>query len=218
MNMRSLIIATIFAVASEAFSPAFVSQRLQTPTQSQRRTQTQTQTQTSSSLEAIVNRKDFMNTFVVGVSAAAAAAALTLPSQALAASVGDTVTLESGVTYNIIKSGDGPKPTTGELAAIRFKAFAGSNKIDDIFDTPEPYYTRVGSGGMIKGVESTLPLMRVGDRWELTIPGSLAFGPKGRPSSAGKPRIPSDATIIFEVEMVGLPGKEPELIDLIGDD
>jgi peptidylprolyl isomerase len=46
----------------------------------------------------------------------------------------------------------------------------------------------------------------------------MAFGPKGRPSSAGKPRIPGDAIVMFEVEMVGLPGKEQELIDLIGDD
>jgi peptidylprolyl isomerase len=45
----------------------------------------------------------------------------------------------------------------------------------------------------------------------------LAFGKKGRPSSAGKPRIPADATIVFDVKMVGLPGKEPELIDIIGD-
>lgn len=47
---------------------------------------------------------------------------------------------------------------------------------------------------------------------------NMAFGPKGRPASAGKPRIPGDAIIIFEVEMVGLPGKEPELIDIIGDE
>jgi peptidylprolyl isomerase len=46
----------------------------------------------------------------------------------------------------------------------------------------------------------------------------MAFGPKGRPASAGKPRIPGNATIVFEVEMVGLPGREVELIDLIGDD
>jgi FKBP-type peptidyl-prolyl cis-trans isomerase len=78
--------------------------------------------------------------------------------------------LPSGVTYEVIKSGDGPKPDVGELAAIRFAAFAGENKIDDIFVSPEPYYTRMGSGGLIPGVESTLPLMRVGDRWKLTIP------------------------------------------------
>jgi peptidylprolyl isomerase len=45
----------------------------------------------------------------------------------------------------------------------------------------------------------------------------LAFGSKGRPSSAGRPRIPADAIVTFEVEMVGIPGREPELIELIGD-
>jgi len=130
-----------------------------------------------------------------------------------------TVKLASGVSYKISNAGDGPKPEVGELAAIRFKAVCvdTGNTIDDIFNTPEPYYTRVGSGGMLKGVEEVLPKMRVGDRWVINIPGSLAFGPKGRPSSAGKPRIPSNATIQFDVEMVGLPGKEPELIELIGD-
>lgn len=59
--------------------------------------------------------------------------------------------------------------------------------------------------------------MRVGDRYVITIPSDMAFGKKGRPASAGKPRIPGDATIVYEVEMVGLPGKEPELIELIGD-
>ena len=48
--------------------------------------------------------------------------------------------------------------------------------------------------------------------------GELAFGPKGRPASAGKPRIPGNAEVVFDVEIVGLPGKEPELIELIGDD
>jgi peptidylprolyl isomerase len=48
--------------------------------------------------------------------------------------------------------------------------------------------------------------------------GELAFGPKGRPASAGKPRIPANAEIVFDVEMVGLPGREQELIELIGDE
>ena len=97
------------------------------------------------------------------------------------------------------------------------KATYGTMVIDDIFGSPEPYYTRVGSGGLLKGIEEVIPLMRVGDRFVVTIPSDLAFGKKGRPASAGKPRIPGDATIVYEVEMVGLPGKEPELIELIGD-
>jgi hypothetical protein len=51
----------------------------------------------------------------------------------------------------------------------------------------------------------------------LQLQGNLAFGDKGRPSSPGRPRIPPNAVVKFDVEMVGLPGKEPELIDLIGD-
>lgn len=84
-------------------------------------------------------------------------------------------TLPSGVSIKVVKSGNGPAPEIGELAAIRFASFAGENKIDDIFDTPEPYYTRIGSGGLIKGVEEVLPKMRVGDRWVLTIPVSHTY-------------------------------------------
>jgi len=153
----------------------------------------------------------------MGVSVASVVSSAFAPS---AFAESETKTLPSGVSYVITKAGDGPAPSVGEMAAIRFRANVDgqSNYIDDIFGTPEPYYTRVGSGGLLKGVEEVLPSMRVGDRYVITVPGKLAFGPKGRPASAGKPRIPSDATIIFEVEMVGLPGKEVELIELIGDE
>jgi len=64
----------------------------------------------------------------------------------------ETVTLPSGVSYVVKKSGSTEKPQKGELVGIRFKAVvAGKNNvIDDTFDTPEPYYTRVGSGGLVK--------------------------------------------------------------------
>ena len=171
-------------------------------------------TRTSTEMNmAGMSRLDFVK------AGAFAAAGAVLTGQATPAFAED-VTLPLGVKYEVVKSGKGPVPSVGELAGIRFKAVVkeNGNKIDDIFDTTEPYYTRVGSGGLIKGVEEVLPKMRVGDRWIITVPGNLAFGSKGRPASAGKPRIPSDATIIFEVEMVGLPGKEDELIELIGDD
>ena len=79
-------------------------------------------------------------------------------------------TLPNGVSYEVVKKGPGPQPDRGELVAIRFAAYCGDTKIDDIFDTPEPYYTRIGSGGLIKGVEEALPFMQLGDRWKLTIP------------------------------------------------
>ena len=121
-------------------------------------------TRTSSALN-LQSRQAFLQS-----SAAGLFSAVLLNNGPLPANAADEVTLPNGVKYVVKKSGTGPKPDLGELVAIRFRAFCGDNKIDDIFDTPEPYYTRVGSGGLVKGVEETLPLMQLGDRWELTIP------------------------------------------------
>lgn len=70
----------------------------------------------------------------------------------LIANAEEVVKLPSGTSYEVVQKGSGPQPIVGELAAIRFKAEVQQtgNKIDDIFDTPEPYYTRVGSGGLLK--------------------------------------------------------------------
>jgi FKBP-type peptidyl-prolyl cis-trans isomerase len=127
------------------------------------------------------SRRSFLSAAVV-VGAAFASSALQQPAFAAVVEVdgppavkksdpaGTVVNLPSGVSYTVIKAGTGPVPSIGELAAIRFAAYCGDIKLDDVFDTPEPYYTRVGSGGLVKGVEAVLPLMQVGDRWKLTIP------------------------------------------------
>lgn len=125
-----------------------------------------TTSRATTSVEA-VSRDDFLKTMAVAV--VGGSTLLNMPGAAMAE------TLPSGVEVKVKKSGKGPQPESGELVAIRFAAFCGSNKIDDIFETPEPYYTRVGSGGLLKGVETTLPMMRLGDRWELTIPVSTRY-------------------------------------------
>ena len=118
--MRAVVFA-LLAVSTLAFSPAPVNQRCTT------------------SLESVA-RKDFLQ---AGGLAFASAMLFTPAAWA-------DETLPNGVSYAVIKKGDGPAPAIGELAAIRFRAFNGDIKIDDIFDTPEPLYTRVGSGNMIK--------------------------------------------------------------------
>jgi len=118
----------------------------------------------------MASRRSVLQT-VLSTSAASLLTATTSASvSVLPALAADSVTLPNGVSYLVKKSGNGPKPEIGELVAIRFAAYFGDVKIDDIFGTPEPYYTRIGSGGLLKGVEETLPLMQVGDRWVLTIP------------------------------------------------
>lgn len=113
--------------------------------------------------------------FVRTTAAAALAVAVSSSNPLAAFADDDEIKLKSGTVIKVVKKGTGPKPTVGTLAGIRFKANAGSIPIDDIFGTQEPYYTRVGSGGLLKGVEEVLPMMVVGDRWILTIPVSAKF-------------------------------------------
>ena len=103
---------------------------------------------THTALSADVSRNNFLKQ-VAGAAGAATIGGIVAPFSAFAEEV---VTLPSGTSYVVVKSGDGPSPKIGELAGVRFKAEVkqSGNKIDDIFDTPEPYYTRVGSGGLIK--------------------------------------------------------------------
>ena len=150
MKSTCLILLSVFSPAAAFVSPAPFSRSSAT-----------------TSLSAQKSRTEFLRD-AAGLGIAAAAAGL-LPAFA-------DETTASGVSIKVIKSGTGPSPTVGELATIRFSAYAGEVKIDDIFDTPEPYFTRVGSGGLIKGVEEVLPKMRVGDRWVLTIPVSGDIG------------------------------------------
>lgn len=125
--MRITLFLTVAACA-QAFSPIAVKQS----------------TTKTTALNAQFSRKDFLQ------SAAVTAAATVLATGALPSASWADETLPSGVVIQVIKKGDGAVPERGELAAIRFSAYAGDNKVDDIFDTPEPYYTRVGSGGMLK--------------------------------------------------------------------
>lgn len=145
MKSSILCLCAFLATASAWTSPSKVSFR---PT---------------TSLQSSMSRDDFLKNVAIAVAG-------TSLLSATPAFADDVTTLPSGVSYVVKKKGDGPKPEIGELVAIRFAAFAGPNKIDDLFDNPEPYYTRVGSGGLLKGVEEVIPMMRVGDRWELTIP------------------------------------------------
>ena len=152
--MKSTCILLLFAIASTS---AFVA-----PTSPVSRSN-------SVQLSAQKSRTEFLrDVATVGIVAASTSVAgVSLPAFA-------DETLPSGVAIKVVKSGNPKlKPDIGEMAAIRFSAFAGDNKIDDIFDTPEPYYTRIGSGGLIKGVEEVLPKMVVGDRWILTVPVSV---------------------------------------------
>ena len=119
----------------------------------------------------------------------------------------------------MIKStGKGVSPVVGDLISVRFKCVVEKTGavIDDIFNTPETYYYRVGSGQVVPAVEEAVQLMKPGDVYELTVPPALGLGSKGRQASAGKPRIAGDAILSFTLLLDSVPGKEEDIIEVNG--
>lgn len=140
-----------------------------------------------------------------------------------AASAGTAVAadLGGGITYSVAKEGKGGgKPKIGDLVAIRFKVALQSSGqvIDDILTSAEPYYYRVGSGQVLPAIEKAVVMMKSGDVYQLTVPPEFGFGTKGRSSSPGKPRIPGTAILDLTLELVAVPGKDEELIDVIDEE
>ena len=146
----------------------------------------------------------------VGVGAAVAAS-LTLPEIAMAEM--KPAPWNSGVMIEQIqagKSGDDNKPKVGDMVEVRFKGSYKGNEFDNTYKTEMPYLYRAGVGNILPGLDETIVNMHVGEKLAVSFGGDLAFGQKGRPSAPGKPRIPPNAVIDYEVTLESLPG--------IGDD
>lgn len=107
-------------------------------------------------------------------------------------------TTESGLQYEVIKSGSGPKPGPSDKVTTHYHGMLISGKVfDSSVDRGEPISFPVG--GVIKGWQEALQLMSVGDKWKLSIPSDLAYGERGAGAS-----IPPYAALIFEVELLGI--------------
>ncbi len=108
------------------------------------------------------------------------------------------VTTVSGLQYEILKEGDGPKPTADQTVKCNY---TGSLIDGTVFDSStergEPATFKVSQ--VIPGWTEALQLMPVGSKWKLYVPSELAYGQRG----AGKD-IGPNSTLIFEVELLDI--------------
>ena len=109
------------------------------------------------------------------------------------------ITTTSGLQYEVITKGEGPVPTSADKVKVHYTGMLLDGKIfDSSVQRGEPI--TFGVTGVIKGWTEALQLMPVGSKWKLFIPQDLAYGPRG----AGGGEIPPYATLIFEVELLGI--------------
>lgn len=112
------------------------------------------------------------------------------------ASKAGVVTLPSGLQYEIITAGTGPKPTAADKVKCHYHGTTLDGKVfDSSVDRGEPMEFPVGQ--VIPGWTEALQLMPVGSKWKLYIPAALAYGERG----AGADIKPNSA-LIFEVELL----------------
>jgi FKBP-type peptidyl-prolyl cis-trans isomerase len=114
---------------------------------------------------------------------------------------GDGTKTADGLQYWDIKVGTGPTATAGQTAKVHYTGWLTSGKkFDSSLDRGEPFTVEpLGTAPVIKGWNEGIIGMKVGGKRQLRIPPALGYGDRG----AGGV-IPPNATLIFDVELLGV--------------
>jgi FKBP-type peptidyl-prolyl cis-trans isomerase len=113
---------------------------------------------------------------------------------------GPGVTTASGLRYWDIQPGNGAEAKPGDRLTVQYTGWLeNGTKFDSSLDRNRPFEFRLGIDPVIKGWVEGLSGMRAGGKRQLRIPPNQGYGERG----AGNV-IPPNATLIFDVELLGV--------------
>ncbi|RMH67330.1 MAG: FKBP-type peptidyl-prolyl cis-trans isomerase [Cyanobacteria bacterium J003] len=110
------------------------------------------------------------------------------------------VTTPSGLQYEDIVVGSGAQPQAGDRVTVHYTGMLTDGRIfDSSRDRGQPFQFQIGVGQVIKGWDEGVGSMHVGGQRRLIIPPNLGYGARGVGGV-----IPPNATLIFDVELLGV--------------
>lgn len=105
-------------------------------------------------------------------------------------------TTGSGLQYKVLKEGNGAQPKATDTVTVNYRGtLINGTEFDSSYKRGQPATFPVN--GVIKGWTEALQLMKVGSKYQLFIPSSLAYGER-----AVSPDLSANSTLIFEVELL----------------
>ena len=108
----------------------------------------------------------------------------------------------SGLVYKSLKDGKGPQPAATDVVKVHYRGtFPDGKEFDSSYGRGQP--AEFPLNRVIKCWTEGVQKMKVGGKAKLTCPPGIAYGERGTP---GGP-IPPNATLHFEIELLGIAGK-----------